>query len=73
MSSKAPQQADTWLARASSTGELEWETSFGDPAFDDYANSMIRLSDGTTDRRDQQWDAAHNVDGDGIYCGGDPW
>ena len=45
--SSAPQQADTWLARCSSTGEQEWETSFGDPTFDDYANSMIRLSDGT--------------------------
>ena len=45
--SNAPQQADTWLARCTSTGELEWETSFGDPTFDDYANSMIRLSDGT--------------------------
>jgi hypothetical protein len=45
--SSSPQQADTWLARSSSTGELEWETSFGDATFDDYANSMIRLSDGT--------------------------
>lgn len=41
------QQADTWLARCASTGELEWETSFGEAAFDDYANSLIRLSDGT--------------------------
>ena len=40
-------QADTWLARCTSTGELEWQTSFGDPTFDDYANSLIRLSDGT--------------------------
>jgi len=45
--SNAPQQVDIWLARCTSTGELEWETSFGDPTFDDYANSMIRLSDGT--------------------------
>ena len=45
--SSSPQQADTWLARCTSTGELVWETTFGDPAFDDYANSMIRLSDGT--------------------------
>jgi hypothetical protein len=45
--SSSLQQADTWLARCTSTGELEWETAFGDPAFDDYANSMIRLSDGT--------------------------
>jgi dipeptidyl aminopeptidase/acylaminoacyl peptidase len=47
MSSSPTQQADTWLARCNSTGELEWETSFGDSAFDDYANSMIRLKDGT--------------------------
>jgi hypothetical protein len=40
-------QADTWLARCTSTGELVWETSFGEATFDDYANSMIRLSDGT--------------------------
>ena len=45
--SSSSQQADTWLARCTSTGELEWETSFGDPTFDDYANSLIRLSDGT--------------------------
>jgi len=45
--SSSPQQVDTWLARCTSTGELEWETSFGDPNFDDYANSMIRLRDGT--------------------------
>jgi hypothetical protein len=43
----SPRQADTWLARCTRAGELEWETTFGDPAFDDYANSMIRLSDGT--------------------------
>ncbi len=47
MSSGPPQQADTWLARCSSGGELEWETSFGSPDFDDYATSMIRLRDGT--------------------------
>lgn len=45
--SSSPQQADTWLARCTSTGELEWETSFGNPTFDDYANSMILLRDGT--------------------------
>lgn len=45
--SDSPRQVDTWLARCASTGELEWEKSFGDPSFDDYANSMIRLSDGT--------------------------
>jgi outer membrane protein assembly factor BamB len=45
--SSSPRQADTWLARCTSTGELKWETSFGDSTFDDYANSLIRLSDGT--------------------------
>jgi len=45
--SDAPQQADTWLARCAATGELEWETSFGESTFDDYANSMLRLRDGT--------------------------
>jgi Tol biopolymer transport system component len=43
----APRQADTWLGRCTTTGDLEWETSFGESGFDDYANSMIRLSDGT--------------------------
>jgi outer membrane protein assembly factor BamB len=43
----SPLQADTWIARCTSTGELKWETSFGDSTFDDYANSLIRLSDGT--------------------------
>ncbi|OGN95910.1 MAG: hypothetical protein A2Z77_04115 [Chloroflexi bacterium RBG_13_51_36] len=41
------QQADTWFARCASTGELESETSFGNPSFDDYAFSLIRLNDGT--------------------------
>jgi hypothetical protein len=45
--SSPPRQADTWLAHCTSTGELEWETSFGEAAFDDYTNSLIRLSDGT--------------------------
>jgi len=45
--SSSPNQVDTWLAHCTSTGELEWENSFGDPSFDDYATSMIRLSDGT--------------------------
>ena len=40
-------QADTWLAHCTSTGELEWETSFGNLSFDDYANSLIQLKDGT--------------------------
>jgi hypothetical protein len=47
MSDDSPRQADTWLARCNSTGELEWEASFGDSAYDDYANSLIRLNDGT--------------------------
>jgi hypothetical protein len=41
------QQADTWLAHCTATGELEWETSFGEQSFDDYAQSLIRLNDGT--------------------------
>jgi hypothetical protein len=44
---RAPQQADTWLARCNSSGELLWEISYGDPSFDDYAVSLIRLNDGT--------------------------
>jgi outer membrane protein assembly factor BamB len=47
MSSSPRRQADTWLARCTPTGELEWETSFGDPAHDDYGTSLIRLKDGT--------------------------
>jgi hypothetical protein len=47
MSSSSPRQADTWLARSTSTGDLEWQTTFGDPGFDDYATSLIRLNDGT--------------------------
>ena len=41
------QQADIWLAHCTATGELERETSFGNPSFDDYANSLIQLSNGT--------------------------
>jgi hypothetical protein len=47
MSSGSRRQADTWIARCTPTGELEWETSFGDVAHDDYATSLIRLKDGT--------------------------
>ncbi len=47
MSSGSRQQADTWLARCTATGELEWETSFGNSSFDDYAQSLIELDDGT--------------------------
>ena len=41
------QQADTWLAHSTSIGELEWEKSFGNSSFDDYAISLLRLKDGT--------------------------
>jgi Tol biopolymer transport system component len=47
MSSGSRRQADTWLARCTPTGELEWEKSFGDAAHDDYATSLIQLKDGT--------------------------
>ena len=47
MSSGSRRQADTWLAHCTATGELEWETSFGDSAHDDYATSLIRLRDGS--------------------------
>lgn len=47
MSSGSRRQADTWLARCTPTGELEWETTFGDAAHDDYATSLIQLKDGT--------------------------
>jgi len=47
MAGGSPRQADTWVARGDAAGELEWETSFGSPDFDDYANSLIPLRDGT--------------------------
>jgi len=47
MSNGSRRQADTWLAHCTSTGDLEWEKSFGDSAQDDYAQSIIRLKDGT--------------------------
>jgi hypothetical protein len=47
MDSGPQPQADTWLARCNSTGELQWETSFGDSGYDDYATSLIPLRDGT--------------------------
>jgi len=40
-------QADVWLAKASSSGELEWHKTFGEPGEDDYAQSLRRVSDGT--------------------------
>jgi hypothetical protein len=46
MSEGSRRQADTWLAYCSLTGELEWEKSFGEQAFDDYAQSLIRLKNG---------------------------
>jgi hypothetical protein len=47
MSNGSHQQVDMWLARSTSTGELKWEQSFGDPTYDDYANSLIHLNDDT--------------------------
>jgi hypothetical protein len=47
MSSGSRRQADTWLAHATPAGDLEWETSLGESAYDDYAHSLIRLKDGT--------------------------
>ncbi len=40
-------QADVWLAKASSSGELEWHKTFGESGEDDYAQSLRRVSDGT--------------------------
>lgn len=37
--------ADTWLAGCTSTGELTWETTIANPAFD-YANTLLPLRDG---------------------------
>lgn len=45
--SSSPRQVDTWLVRCTSTGEMKWEKTFGDETFDDYAQSLIRLEDGT--------------------------
>ncbi len=42
-----PRQADTWLARCTADGEILWEEVFGDPNDNDYAQSLIRLSDDT--------------------------
>jgi len=47
MGTGSRRQADTWLARCTLGGDLEWETSFGDSAYDDYGTSLIRLKDGT--------------------------
>ncbi len=40
-------QADIWLGRCSSDGRLDWHSSFGDPASDDYATALLALPDGT--------------------------
>jgi len=39
--------ADVWLAHLTADGDLVSETSFGRPGEDDYAHSLLRLSDGT--------------------------
>jgi hypothetical protein len=41
------QQADVWLAHTSASGDLEWQTSFGEAEYDDYAQSLHRVSDGS--------------------------
>jgi hypothetical protein len=46
MSEDSRRQADTWLAHSTSSGELEWEISFGNDGYDDYAQSLIRLKSG---------------------------
>lgn len=46
MSESPRRQADTWLVRCTAEGELLWDTTFGDPASDDYAQSILPLSDG---------------------------
>jgi len=47
MNDGPPRQAEVWLARCTAEGELEWETTFGDSATDDYARALLPLSDGT--------------------------
>ena len=47
MSETPRRQADTWLVRCSAEGEVVWQTTFGDPASDDYAQSILPLGDGT--------------------------
>ena len=39
--------ADVWIARMTAEGDLISETSIGRPGEDDYAHSLLRLSDGT--------------------------
>jgi hypothetical protein len=38
-------KADVWLAKVSLDGEMLWQRSFGDEATDDYATTLLRLSD----------------------------
>ena len=46
MASSGSRQADVWLSRLTSAGDLLWERSFGRPTEDDYAQSLLRTSDG---------------------------
>ncbi len=41
------QRADVWLAGCSPSGELEWQKTFGSSLLDDYALSLLRLSNGS--------------------------
>jgi hypothetical protein len=47
MSTSGTRQADVWLARTTTEGELLWEKTFGDPLSDDYAVRLLRLADGS--------------------------
>lgn len=47
MTAGSPNQADTWLARCTTSGEIIWEKTFGDTNDNDYAQSLVGLSDGT--------------------------
>jgi len=47
MAETGRRQADVWLARVTSAGELLWQTTFGRTTEDDYAQSLLRLADGT--------------------------
>jgi outer membrane protein assembly factor BamB len=44
--STATPQADIWLAEADGTGRMAWDTTFGEATSDDYAQQLVRLSDG---------------------------
>ncbi|MFN2143802.1 MAG: hypothetical protein ACK2T7_00540, partial [Anaerolineales bacterium] len=46
MNDGPPSQVDTWLARCTAKGEIVWEKTFGNPDDNDYAQSLIELSDG---------------------------